>query len=474
MRYFVAASCDDPPALNATVVPWMDAKDPIEGSFVAIYVDPFLENMFHMETSNAAKLCTIQNADRKCVCELSHKKALGAFGHLATMLPPAGSKKLVEMQLAMERSCPAQVPNLLATLIIALLVVIAVLSADALLAWRRSSAKQGLVQEQLDLPVWVEGSVRVKTPMQNFVAGFSWAAGFVMSLAALQTGALMFLRKSSDVEAYVWFAAAFPIVLALLGALRLMVLLCKKQIFHACLESGCILTDLPDSSYLDIALLAMLTLYCLTILCLVTSSFEVLAITVTALGGSAWAVVKTVQNGKEMDFMLQFVETNWKNLAKEAIPKTQLLPWPFVVLGGRDGSDIWDIISSHKPRQNTPNPKVIVDTSFQQVAVVAFSEAATTRWISFEQPATSVAGTLDTLRVPIEDKWSSAVAEIKLTQSLHPRTASVQVKGLRSSLPETEYHLRFSPLMTIPMLVHINADNFKVSDGLVDSAWLYN
>ena len=117
------------------------------------------------------------------------------------MLPPAGSKKLVEMQLAMERSCPAQVPNLLATLIIALLVVIAVLSADALLAWRRSSAKQGLVQEQLDLPVWVEGSVRVKTPMQNFVAGFSWAAGFVMSLAALQTGALMFLRKSSDVEA---------------------------------------------------------------------------------------------------------------------------------------------------------------------------------------------------------------------------------------------------------------------------------
>ena len=320
-----------------------------------------------------------------------------------------------------------------------------------------------------------------------------------------------------------------------------MVLLCKKQIFHACLESGCILTDLPDSSYLDIALLAMLTLYCLTILCLVTSSFEVLAITVTALGGSAWAVVKTVQNGKEMDFMLQFVETNWKNLAKEAIPKTQLLPWPFVVLGGRDGSDIWDIISSHKPRQNTPNPKVvfqlrdiiwhsrgifhltgsragflilpsfaliiafslsasavhmanyacscgelsgmtmassihaldfapwqknyevIVDTSFQQVAVVAFSEAATTRWISFEQPATSVAGTLDTLRVPIEDKWSSAVAEIKLTQSLHPRTASVQVKGLRSSLPETEYHLRFSPLMTIPMLVHINADNFKVS-----------
>lgn len=57
-----------------------------------------------------------------------------------------------------------------------------------------------------------------------------------------------------------WFIAAFPAILAMAGAVRLGNIMCKMQLAHACLGQACLLTEPLDSSYLDFALLTMLSL----------------------------------------------------------------------------------------------------------------------------------------------------------------------------------------------------------------------
>ena len=63
------------------------------------------------------------------------------------------------------------------------------------LAWV-SSQLEPMAPEQ-----HVQGLAEVKSPRQNFVSGFSWAAGFLLALAAMQTGALSVVPKSRDEEA---------------------------------------------------------------------------------------------------------------------------------------------------------------------------------------------------------------------------------------------------------------------------------
>lgn len=61
-------------------------------------------------------------------------------------------------------------------------------------------------------------------------------------------------------EAFVWFIAAFPAILALAGALRLCQVMCKMQLAYACLGQGCVLTEPMDSSAWDVTLLTALRL----------------------------------------------------------------------------------------------------------------------------------------------------------------------------------------------------------------------
>jgi len=56
-------------------------------------------------------------------------------------------------------------------------------------------------RERLQEPVAPQILAEVKSPMHNFLSSYSWAAGFLLSLMALQTGALAVVRKSSEEEA---------------------------------------------------------------------------------------------------------------------------------------------------------------------------------------------------------------------------------------------------------------------------------
>eukprot|EP00434_Breviolum_minutum_P020848 symbB.v1.2.018389.t1/scaffold1460.1/size117342/1 len=55
-QYFVAISCDEPiqPDASASVVQWLDAKDPVNNSSIHIYMNPLMKTMLQGEP---AKLC---------------------------------------------------------------------------------------------------------------------------------------------------------------------------------------------------------------------------------------------------------------------------------------------------------------------------------------------------------------------------------------------------------------------------------
>ena len=64
-------------------------------------------------------------------------------------------------------------------------------------------------------------------------------------------------------------------------------------------------------------------------------------------------------------------------------------------------------------------------------------------------------------RVAIEENHSAAVVEVQLAHRRIPRVAKIGVQGLRPSLPETDYQVRFSPATTLPTVMELSAENFR-------------
>ncbi|CAE7229288.1 unnamed protein product, partial [Symbiodinium sp. CCMP2456] len=192
-KYFVSTSCHEAPVVAvASMVPWIDAEDPINGSFVAVFAEPVLINKMRRKTSDPLRLCAVQNGNPTCICKLVGESPLGVLERAAALLPH--SSKLQALQMAME-SCPEGVPDLLAgTLLVSCLLVLGVAIWMLQVAWASSRLKP------LTAKAHSEGFMELKTPMQNFLSGLSWAAGFMLSLAAMQTGALSVVQKSCDYE----------------------------------------------------------------------------------------------------------------------------------------------------------------------------------------------------------------------------------------------------------------------------------
>ncbi|CAE7870471.1 unnamed protein product, partial [Symbiodinium necroappetens] len=313
-KYFVSTDCaaalaDRSPTANL---------DPLNGSFVAVFVDPVLINKIRAGTSDKAKLCAAQSDEAHCVCKLTGERPLGVLGRMLVALPH--SKKAQALQISME-SCPEGVPDLLAGTVLASLVLTLGVSV-----WMLHMAR---ARERLQEPVAPPQILaEVKSPMHNFLSSYSWAAGFLLSLMALQTGALAVVRKSSEEEAPVWIVAACPAALALAAALRLSQLLAKKQLVHAFLKWNIIITDLPDDVILDAVLVVGILAYFLFVLYLVSIDFQTLVFALTALGGSLWTVLKAVGTARDLDQGLQLVEINPASLVRSAESLSMKpLPW---------------------------------------------------------------------------------------------------------------------------------------------------
>ncbi|CAE7232485.1 unnamed protein product [Symbiodinium sp. KB8] len=204
-----------------------------------------------------------------------------------------------------------------------------------------------------------------------------WYTGFLLSLVAMQTGALSFVQKSSEQEEAVWLVAALPIALTLGATLRLMQLLAKKQLAHAFLDRGIVPTDLPHSgSFLDGCLVLAVLAYLLLVVFLVSVDVATLLVALTALGlglfsralgGSAWMLLKAVSTAREME---QCISATYMTIyACSAGELTELTP----------ASSIHSL--SFAPWQTYY--EVITDVSFQQMALMASVQPSMTRSMSF-------------------------------------------------------------------------------------------
>ena len=151
----------------------------------------------------------------------------------------------------------------------------------------------------------------MKTPLTNFLSGASWVFGFVMALVALQTVSVTLAVKQSESESelQVWSIMAVSGILAGLGTYRLLNLLAKKQLEHACLQRKVLLTEPYQPMFLDLMLLTALSIYlCDIIFWVGLSSFSAVIVVLTALAAPAWTIVKALQRARETEEELTRVE----------------------------------------------------------------------------------------------------------------------------------------------------------------------
>eukprot|EP00438_Fugacium_kawagutii_P022408 Skav209129 [mRNA] locus=scaffold682:212108:221957:+ [translate_table: standard] len=260
-----------------------------------------------------------------------------------------------------------------------------------------------------------------------------WAAGFIMSLMALQMGALLLVRKSAEMEVP-WF----------------------------------------------VYLLVFLTLNC---------DLQSLMMALVGLAGPVWAELKSIQMARELDENLKRLQVNAVKFAESKGPNLQLRPWKALVLGGRKGISMLKLLAETDAEMETKDVDfsmrdmlwhnnaifelthsraafLVVPSLVALIAMSCFISAfhMTVYGCSYgELSNLQLASSLHSLdfsgyqdktkffqpwpssevtEQSITESASSATVEIQLPQHQFPRIARVQVKGLRTSLPPREYQAK--------------------------------
>ncbi|CAE7214799.1 unnamed protein product [Symbiodinium sp. CCMP2456] len=530
-RYFIGnPRCEALEDISTSVVPWVDPKDPLNESRILIFMDAVHELKLR-RSQTAAVLCGGDEKEALCICTLAGNEPLAGFdvlGALASSMPSVASQRLYELQASLERRCPwPQVINRYGAALLLMALLILVLVAEAAWAARRAEVPEDVGS------VWPDDLVFFKTPLKNFTAGFTWLFGFVTSIIALQTVALVLLKKSDDseyAESKVWLIIIYPCILTIIGAYRLMILLCKKQLSHACGERAMFITEPVASNGLDAFLLGGLCAYAVGLL-LQTGMGNIILV-FSALLGPAWSMMKALMQAHQLEAELDRVQTDWMkaSTARADLPKAVSRTWKSVLAAGRAGSDLtsdpvddphgsgdmqlilnfgWyrrtvlqltgsrsgflilpsfalmlafflsisglqslnyacscgeltdlSLASSLHTLKFKPwqaEYVVDIDTSFKQASMLAYADTAATRWISVLQPNGSPS------KAPIGEEKGASITEVVLTNMPIPRIATVQVKGLRTSLAEKQYMVRFAPMQTLPVALVLSSGNFSTT-----------
>eukprot|EP00434_Breviolum_minutum_P042086 symbB.v1.2.037444.t1/scaffold5534.1/size26050/1 len=109
-EHFIGFNCreDDADRGAVSVVPWVDAKDPVGSSFIALYMDPMVEMKFRWK--DTAKLCEVNTGnDTKCLCKLIDEDSRGprVLERIAGFMPQAAAGYILQFQFNMDRKCPS-------------------------------------------------------------------------------------------------------------------------------------------------------------------------------------------------------------------------------------------------------------------------------------------------------------------------------------------------------------------------------
>ncbi|CAK9082465.1 unnamed protein product, partial [Durusdinium trenchii] len=334
---------------NATVVPWVDAEQPLTRSSLQIYVNPVLEARLrqHMQ---AAYLCAWpEGGASECVCELQRNEANGlhVVERLASLLPAAAFEQVMAMQLGMERRCPATA--ILDALHIALLLLVVVVLMTVIEAlWGMKAASQGEISNTPELPEELAKLVQLKTSWEHFKIGFGWSAGFVSCLMSLQTATLASITKSDVSEVMVWLVTFFPCLLAILASFRLLNLLCKKQLAHLCLRQKVQLTTPGVSKRIDRILAVGLAVYALMVVgCAATVGWRGVQVVLVALIGPTWTLVKALSTATELEEQLKQIQVHCETLwSGTKVPKVKQVTWNAMIAEARSGKVFWKVLES--------------------------------------------------------------------------------------------------------------------------------
>ncbi|CAE7338628.1 unnamed protein product [Symbiodinium sp. CCMP2592] len=343
-KFFLSTSCAAAaPAGDVHVVPWMDAEDPINNSFLAVYIEPVREILLR-KTKATTKVCAIEPRGpqdvSRCICELHRGGAAekrSVLELMADVLPFAASRSILQLQAKAESNCPtAWITDVVAVGLLLLTFVPMLACLEALLASRShvSSAKP-TTSPSSDV-------FSFKTPLANFGTGLGWVAGFAGSLLALQSSVLLVAGKGQGAEASeagIWLLIAWPSILVALGAYRLLDLLARKQLEHCCLQHGMLLVQPSPSRFFDLLVLCGLAGYALGALLYVGFvSWQATAVVLTALAGPAFTGAKVFLNMMELEAELETVRAKSQQFGEGREGEVRRVPWSSAFTAWRQGA----------------------------------------------------------------------------------------------------------------------------------------
>ena len=151
-----------------TLVPWVDAEDPVNNSQWEIYVDPTLEMQLRFGARSNAYLCSQATPDKaRCVCKLGGFETTEwqMLGHLAMWMPDPIAGRLLDVHLSLDRRCPdMRIPDICICSLLVLTMLSALLCLEAARALRSKS--KGPEESWSTDP-----AVEIATPFQTFSSG---------------------------------------------------------------------------------------------------------------------------------------------------------------------------------------------------------------------------------------------------------------------------------------------------------------
>jgi len=317
---------------QAHVAQWVDKTNPINNSVVEVFLDPLQE--LHIRSDPRQHfLCSSDSRGQRCLCQLDSTASpnLGLLARLGRILPT--SFRLTEVQVLMERTCPASwIPDILVCFV---LVIVASLMAVCIEAvWAASCADETSIESSQGPEDGRLQGVTVESPRSIFQSFAGTTLGFVALIMTTQSLAVL---KVSQVgaEFTVWILICSACLLSIVGTWRFSHVFCRYQLMQSCLSRKICICGMPTSSSFDYILAAGLlgfaaVAYASMLLTAesMADAARLLGVTIIAMLGpimNLLKAVKTVSNTETaagilkvqpevLDFKAQLVFRQWGDL----------------------------------------------------------------------------------------------------------------------------------------------------------------
>lgn len=204
---------------SVQVLPWIHAEEPINGSTIEIFVPSVEDLVLRMNVKQNVFLCASRTfrQERSCLCQLDLIKSpsVGLLPQLGRLLPGKGFAQLAEVQVSLDRQCPAPwIPDVVVATVLALFAVFLLLSLEAAVAIKRAGPAENPRKLAED------AGLVVAKPLNLARKAGTGAVGFVTLMATTQGIAVTKAMDAQVPEAVVWLLVASAGLLSALAVWR--------------------------------------------------------------------------------------------------------------------------------------------------------------------------------------------------------------------------------------------------------------